>query len=506
VRRALVLCLLFGCKEAARAPAAPPIEERIAPLQVVERAKKLHLGPDAFAAPEARARKLADAAEVLLANLDGKRAAERFTGKTAAELNRFLAAHAGGAVEIAVPELRVAESIRVPPKTRLDGAQARLVAEGKLRRVFDLADADAIVIASLRIAGSFRYGIYARNAHGLVIRDVAIDGALDRPLVVIGKGSDLFLVDNRIGGGRGGIFVQGDFSGGLIAGNRVRASEGTSNWDAGLVLTALPIVDAEDPEKAFPDGHWPRPTRLADELAAPHELVVRGNVIEDGRSSGLYCDGCYLSAIVENTLAGNDKEGLCLDYGAIGNFVADNRVLRNGRRIRQSDRDLELDGVAGFGKMGDGSAAAKVPGVSLDNASDNTLEHNLVEDNHGGGIKLVRVGLRNRIAQNTLVENNLGENPKCHFFAVELGSAGGPPEAKELDFAPSFLNTVQGNLIDGAHWAGVFLGEGSAQNRIAENVITRPEHFAIESISKEPNDAIDNYTQAAMSGVQPSFR
>ena len=68
------------------------------------------------------------------------------------------------------------------------------------------------------------------------------------------------------------------------------------------------------------------------------------------------------------------------------------------------------------------SAKAKLPGVSLDNTIYNILESNIISNNYGGGIKMVRTGVRNLIIENVL--DKLTDISCLHREKVQKAIAG----------------------------------------------------------------------------------
>ena len=82
-------------------------------------------------------------------------------------------------------------------------------------------------------------------------------------------------------------------------------------------------------------------------------------------------------------ITGNDKEGICIDYGTLGAYIRGNRIAGNGARSRQTDDDLRNDFVHHLGRMRDGSSNAKLPGLSIDNAACNIIHENTVTGNFG---------------------------------------------------------------------------------------------------------------------------
>jgi hypothetical protein len=191
-------------------------------------------------------------------------------------------------------------------------------------------------------------------------------------------------------------------------------------------------------------------------------------------------------------LAGNSKEGLCLDNGSTANVVASNIVHDNGERWGDPDTVLALDSILAGGRLPDGTAAEKVPGISLDNALYNIVFSNDVAHNFGGGVKMVRTAYFNAIGMNALVDNNDGASTAFHFFGIELGAA--PGNSPELDFTPSRGNIVFSNVIRGSHYSGIFFDQGSDANNVLNNVVLDAMFWALESAEHMMNTSTNNFT------------
>jgi hypothetical protein len=150
--------------------------------------------------------------------------------------------------------------------------------------------------------------------------------------------------------------------------------------------------------------------------------------------------------------------------------------------------------IASSGRLADGSAAAKVPGISIDNALYNQIFSNTVSHNFGGGIKMVRTAYFNLVGLNTLVSNNDGASANFHFFGIELGAAALDSASDELDATPSRGNVMFSNAIRGNHYSGIFFADGSDQNNIFDNVIMDAQPWALEAFRPMPNNSLNNLT------------
>jgi len=222
--------------------------------------------------------------------------------------------------------------------------------------------------------------------------------------------------------------------------------------------------------------------------------VIAFNRIALNASSGIYADGAIETVMFDNVIEGNSKEGVCLDNGSTANVLAMNVVRLNGKRWGKTDAELRLEFVHEAGRLADGTARAKTPGISIDNAIYNIVYANQLDRNFGGGIKMVRTGLFNTIGLNTITDNNEGASEGFHFFGIELGAATADAPSGELDFARSRGNIVFGNSIRGNHYAGIFFGPGSTDNDAFDNSIFGATHWAIEQVAPQSNAVLNNLT------------
>ena len=271
---------------------------------------------------------------------------------------------------------------------------------------------------------------------------------------------------------QGGILVQGDSHHLWLHHNQVSAGTRMDNGGAGILLTDAKHqshVEAMTSGRALSEA-------IAPPSSSPHAIVLEFNQFNDNLAQGVYLDGAYGVVLRYNHIQNNDKEGLCLDFAAANNVIVNNTIQANGQRAKQSDAMLEHDLVLSYGRMKDGSAKSKLPGISLDNAAQNLIAWNTVRDNAGDGIKIVRSGFRNFILFNSITDNNQGQNDKFHFFGILLGTAGLEAELSHLDiqkhpidFLPSIENMIVGNSLYGQHYSAILLDHEAAFNDIYDN-------------------------------------
>lgn len=275
---------------------------------------------------------------------------------------------------------------------------------------------------------------------------------------------------------------------------------------AGIALTNIVPNNKYNIWETFNEArHFPSRENYYAQLDSPHEIIFRNNQVNYNNASGIYSDGAYMCYVVNNTVDQNDKEGICLDYATIGFYLKENVFRGNGRRARQTDEDLSMDFVLEAGKMDDGSAKSKLPGVSLDDTAYNILENNIVIGNYGGGIKMVRSAIRTLIMENIVKDNNMGQNDAFHFFGIELGSAAGDVNGANTAMSPmpDYENIICRNIITGSHYSGIFVGEECYVNDIFDNVIMEPQMFAVEAISNKFNSIVNNLSNA---GIRNEYR
>ena len=286
-------------------------------------------------------------------------------------------------------------------------------------------------------------GVLVSGSQGVIVADARFDG-LSGEGVVVTHARDVVVWGDRFTRlGRAGVVLHGTTTGSVVAYNDIHDNTGASNWNAGVVVTDRNVDMAADPLSLLgPDHYGVVPQPIPDRMNIPRRNLIAANRIAHNRASGLYFDGASENVVAINDIQGNAKEGMCLDNGSTANVVALNTIEQNGRRWGSSDEDLWRDFIAGFGRMPDGSAVAKVPGLSLDNAAYNVVYANEINGNYGGGVKMVRTAYFNLVGLNTIVDNNAGRSDRFHFFGVEFGAAPADVPVPDLDFTPSRGNVL----------------------------------------------------------------
>lgn len=432
-----------------------------------------------------------------------------FSGTTASALNILLA---GGpsAIEVLAPALQLDQPIEIRRDgLTLDLARAQIQATGARPYMLRVDNARGVTVRGGEfVAGEA--GILINASQAVRVQDVELRNLSSDGIVVTGS-TQVVLTGNRIRHVSGAsILLHRGTTWSLVEGNRVEAGAGASNMTAAIVLSDREVDLASDPLAIFgPDGYWVVSQPITARLHPPHDNLIAYNHLLQNSSSGVYVDGGVRNVIISNIIQANSKEGICLDNGATANVVASNIVEHNGDRWGEPDAVLSLDQVLAGGRLPDGTAAEKVPGVSLDNAMYNIVFANSIAHNFGGGVKLVRTGYFNLIGLNTIYSDNDGAGPEFHFFGVELGATPGDAASTGLDYTPSRGNIVFSNLIRGAHYSGVFFDAGSDLNDILDNTILDATHWALESVSVMANHPLNNLTNLPSrnigSGLDPSL-
>lgn len=460
-------------------------------LQVLQKIEKLGIDTASFETPELNWKNVYNRVSDTMQKENTFSDKISFTGSTASQLNTLIAQSTDAYITIESSTVRMDEPISMKSGIALDAAGVIFTGstDDRVAHAVIAEDCTNFALYNLNLtAGCYEYGIYIIRSNTFTIENCTISNALYKGLVMMGENKNFTIRNNAVSyNGNGAVFLNGNISNGIIAGNDVVDNYGTRNLTAGIVMTSMEIDDYYTAYNEFKDEH------LYNLLDTPHDIVLYQNNVKHNNSSGIYSDGAYQIYIVENIIYQNDKEGMCLDYGTFGAYVSNNIVKENGGRLRQSDEDLEADFVTAFGRLSDGSSPAKLPGISIDNSAYNTIVNNNVTQNYGSGVKMVRSAYRNIIMENSVSDNNKGKSDDFHFFGIEIGHESTPDEpVKGLDFTASYENIVCRNIVTGSNYAGVFLAVESYCNDVFDNTILGSEWYAIECHSNMFNSMPNN--------------
>lgn len=460
-------------------------------LQVLQKIEKLGIDTASFETPELNWKNVYNRVSKTMQEQNTFSNKAVFTGNTASGLNALIAQSSDTYITIESSTVLLDEPVRMKSGIALDAAGVAFSGstDSRTAQAVIAEDCTNFALYNLNLtAGCYEYGIYIIRSNTFTIENCTISNALYKGLVMMGENKNFTIRNNTVSyNGNGAVFLDGNISNGIIAGNDVVDNYGTRNLTAGIVMTSMEIDDYYTAYNEFKDEH------LYNLLDTPHDIVLYQNNVKHNNSSGIYSDGAYQIYIVENIIYQNDKEGMCLDYGTFGAYVSNNIVKENGGRLRQSDEDLEADFVTAFGRLSDGSSPAKLPGISIDNSAYNTIVNNNVTQNYGSGVKMVRSAYRNIIMENSVSDNNKGKSDDFHFFGIEIGHESTPDEpVKGLDFTASYENIVCRNIVTGSNYAGVFLAVESYCNDVFDNTILGSEWYAIECHSNMFNSMPNN--------------
>jgi len=413
-----------------------------------------------------------------------------FTGEKSSELNQFLGTLPPPRyVILQAATVQLDEILKIPSDTLLNGRNTVLTTETALLPATTLITGNNIIISDLSIKTP-GLGLRVLDAQNIILRNLSFS-KVERA-IAIGNNSHFIELDRiMITDSQAGMSIHNDVSHVWLHHSIVRNSLRADNGGAGLLVS-----DAKPRESFEESTHKGLEETIYPIVPAPHALLIEHNEFSHNVAQGVYFDGGYGSVIRANQITDNDKEGMCLDFGSSNNILMENSFINNGQRARQSDEALAKDHVLGFGRLVDGSAVSKLPGLALDNAAQNMVLWNTIRNNSGDGIKIVRTGIRNLFLSNTIVSNNQGNNSRFHFFGILLGGAklepGIDPNAHPLDFLPSLENIIAGNTIYGGHWSGVLLDTDAMFNDIYDNAVHHFINRPFESASNYPNSTLGN--------------
>lgn len=485
----------------ARVPQTDPAKAWLENARVFKRAQTVSIPFTAIEDPKTYSKDLRTNIQTSLPNWPPNTPSIDFTGNKVSELNNLLQNLSGKhRVRLQGQTIVVDEVLSLPAEILLSGNNATLTAPKPQQPATVLLTADSnnsgLTDLTIETTG---LGIQVMEAQNVIMRNLHFPNT-GRGIALLNNTHFIEIERVQIENPqKGGILIQGNVSYVWLHDSHIRNGHRADNGGAGVLISdANPQTFLENSTLvgSLAEPLWPL-------LPAPHAILIENNTFSRHRAQGIYIEGSYGLVIQHNQIMQNDKEGICLDFGAVNNIVMENVFQGNGYRARQTDEDLRHDLVLGFGRLEDGSAVSKLPAISLDNAAQNLILWNLVRDSAGDGIKIVRTGLRNLLMFNTLLDNNRGTNNRFHFFGILLGSAGLEaeidPTNHPLDFVPPIENIIAGNMIYGAHWAGILLDQEATFNDIYDNMVRHHQHLPLESASTRFNSIVGNSWQMVSS-------
>lgn len=472
-------------------------------LQVIKKIEQLGLDAEDFLYPEISVSNIEAATRAKGSSYYDYSKRVDFSGATSQELQQVIDDNPNATIEINSEQIRVTEAVVLHDNIIINGNGVRFIGEG-VACGFIAQSASGICLNNIIIEGKIDYAMYFVNCDNLNITQNTIEGCRQKAMCIIGPTSRLIIQNNKMSSNQAGaLYIAGDVSQGLVEDNIIINNDGNSNWMAGIVLTNAVPTNGGDIWSVFDDQHQFPIIDGKDQLDCPHNILIRNNEIADNTSVGIYSDGAYMCYLLNNMVCQNDKGGISLNHGTIGFYLSENILEYNGCRMSQSDDDLKFDFVYESGRMEDGSAKAKLPGISLDNAVYNIIENNNISNNYGGGIKMVHTAIRNLVMGNVIKDNNIGKNDAFSFYGIELGVSSQGIENVGVDYTADYENIICKNIISGKHHSGTFIAEGCYINDVFDNVVMDSEAYGIEAVSQKFNSIVNNTTNC---GVYNEFQ
>ncbi|MDD2814428.1 MAG: right-handed parallel beta-helix repeat-containing protein [Thiotrichaceae bacterium] len=415
-----------------------------------------------------------------------------FTGDSTQALNTFLnTLQPPAQVQITAAQLKFDETIVLKTGISLQGSPTKIIGNAE-NFVFMGENIENFKLKDFEISAS-KVGIYLKAVKNFTLENLNLQ-ANQRGALLQGKISAGLISNNRFENNQnGGLAFIGEVKEIRVVHNQFTQTQDVSNWHAGFLMTDTPLGEEWiGNESDFVLGAIRNPILKGVESLPAYNLIQE-NLFQANHAAGLYVDGGVGNVIADNQFIDNDKQGLCLEGGALLNIVQHNRFTNNGSRQHQSDASLQQEQVLALGKMTDGTSVAKLPAIALDNAAYNLLLENTIQHNSGDGIKLVRTAFRNILIFNIILDNNQGQNSKFSFSGINVGyTADTLQEEGNHDFTPSVENIVAANTLYGAHHAGVNLEADVTFNDIYNNLIYKFRHAPIVDNSKRFNSLVDN--------------
>lgn len=419
---------------------------------------------------------------------------QQFSGSTASELNELIKSINGPANLILTSEIiHLNETVTLKDGIKLHGCKTICLAEN-IENAFLAENCTDFEINGLIIEGAKTNAILLINCKNALLKSIIIRKCNDYSVILRKQCQYISIVhcifQNNM---RSGVMIHEGSHHIHINHCEISGVKHSSNWAAGIVITALEALSPYQTKDSF-EANYFYPQDLDIKISAvPYKIIVENCSIHHNQSSGVYIDGGNGNVIYNNAIEYNDKEGMCLDFYATNNIVLSNSIYSNGHRKNQSDHALAIDCVWEFGRLTNGSAVAKLPNISLDNAGLNIIIKNSISNAGGDGIKLVRASFKNIIGLNSITDNNQGENYRFKFFGILLGSAGCEVEndSSGLDRLPSIENMIFGNCIFGQHASGILYDQGCIYNDTMDNIVMKQKGLSIIEHAT-PNSIVGN--------------
>ncbi len=284
-----------------------------------------------------------------------------FRGTRASELNRMLNRPGPCNVRVDSASLDLDTPVYPPDHCSLDLGHATLHSLRYQPYQVQIKNRTGVRLSGGRFNGA-NWGVSVAGSSDVTLTGMQMDGLGGGGVMVTGS-YRVTLSHNRFRRmGGSAVMLHGDTQHAVVSDNEILSDTGWSNWHAGIVVTDR-IADPSDDATTLlrKDGFLVRQTRITDRLTIPHDNLIYRNEILGNLTSGIYSDGGARNVYLQNTIANNSKEGMCLDNGSTANVVAYNLFRSNGKRWGIDDAELKRDFVWNFGRLSDGTSPAKLP-------------------------------------------------------------------------------------------------------------------------------------------------
>ena len=286
----------------------------------------------------------------------------------------------------------------------------------------------------IKIQGS-RNPITINRCKKFNVEDVTIQNSRGYGLSILRSEAGSIVKNNFINCLASGINIVGQAKDIYINECIIMGCQGLYNWDAGInCMHCTPKVTLKEiPETSH------EACDLTEKIDTPHRIVIENTQIYFCQSQGIYLEGAAQVAINNCNIHDNNKEGICFDWGTMYSHLVNSRISRNGERKNYDKVKCDIDFIPSSQVDSEQRHYCQLPGISIDNGLMNSIEHNEITGNYGGGVKLVRSAVRNVIRFNTIAGNT---NKLQLFNSSKYGFRSNPYQINEI----KILNMGPGNL------------------------------------------------------------
>ena len=309
----------------------------------------------------------------------------------------------------------------------------------------------------IKIQGS-RNPITINRCKKFKVEEITIKNSRGYGLSILRSEAGSILKNNFINCLASGINIVGQAKDIYINECTIMGCQGLYNWDAGInCMHCTPKITLKEiPETSH------EASDLTEKIDTPHRIIIENTQIYFCQSQGIYLEGAAQVAINNCNIRDNNKEGICFDWGTMYCHLVNSQISRNGERKNYDKLKCDIDFVPSSYIDHEERHYCQLPGISIDNGLMNSIEHNEITGNYGGGIKLVRSAIRNIIRFNTIAGNinklqlfneSTYEFDKNPYWINEIKILNmGPGNLNEfdankahLDFIKPYGNTIYGN-------------------------------------------------------------